>query len=526
MQKRILFGKEAREKLLKGVNTLADAVSVTLGYSGKNVLIGGSFVENYNTYHLPTRVTKDGISVAREIYLDDPIENRGALLLREASQKTMTECGDGTTTSVVMARAIVVEGMKLIEQGANSVELKRNIDAAVEIVLNRLKELATPVSDDIEKIRHIATIAANNDSSIGDLIAEAFSKIGNDGVINIQESLSDKTEIKITEGVKVDNGWLVPNFNTNKPKNECELNDPIIVLYEKTISKISQIKKIVEYANQQRRPIFFCCNDMDGEALAFLIVNTQSINGKMPALPGACVIKNPSFGSNRIDEMEDLAISVGGTFISELKGLSLEKMSMSMAGSAEKVIISKDQTIIVGGGKSKDEFDEYLANLQMNRVGLEGDEKEKIEKRIARLTGGIAVISVGGATEVEMKERRDRVDDSIRATKSAIAEGYVPGAGTSFVKIGSVGNDIVNVALLAPLRQICENAGQDAAMIVNEVQGHPNKNMGYNVKSGCIEDLVIHGVIDPIKVLRNCIINAASVATMILTSEAVIVDVY
>lgn len=526
MQKRIVFGNEAREKLKKGVNTIADAVSVTLGYSGKNVLIGGSYVQDYNTYHLKTRVTKDGVSVAKEIYLDDPVENRGALLLREASEKTMLACGDGTTTTVVIARAIVNEGLKMIEHGANSVELKRGIDAAVEIVLNRLKDLANPISDDIEKIRHIATIAANNDSSIGDLIAEAFAKIGNDGVINIQESMSDKTEIKITEGVKVDNGWLVPHFNTNKSKNECELIDPIIILYERSISKISQIKKIVEYANQVRRPIFFCCNDMDGEALSFLVINTQSLNGKLPALQGACVIKCPSFGTSRTEEMEDLAVSVGGTFISELKGLSLEKMSMSMAGRAEKIIITKDQTIIVEGGKNKEEFEDYMNNLQMNKVEAEGEEKEKIEKRIARLTGGIAVISVGGATEVEMKERKDRVDDSIRATKSAIAEGYVPGGGTSFAKIGNVGNDIVNAALLAPLRQICENAGQDASVIINEVQGHPDKNMGYNVKSDCIENLVVHGVIDPIKVLRNCIINAASVATMILTSECVIVDQY
>jgi len=524
MQKKILFGKEAREKIKKGVNVMADAVSVTLGASGKNVLIGGSFVQDYNTYHMNTRVTKDGVSVAKEIYLDDPVENRGALLLREASEKTMLQCGDGTTTTVVLARAIVNEGLELIEKGANSVELKRGIDAAVEIVLEKLKKMATPIGGNIQKIKQIATIAANNDSSIGDLIAEAFEKIGSDGVINIEESLNDKTEIKVTEGVKIDNGWLIPNFNTNKSKNICELQDPIILLYEKSISKISQIKRVVEHSASTRRPLFICCNDMDGEALAFLVVNTQSLNGKLPAIQ-ACVIKSPSFGQNRIDEMEDLAVFVGGTFVSELKGITLEKMSMSNLGGAKKIVISKDQTIIVEGNKDEKEFEDYINNLKMNHAQAEGEEKEKIEKRIARLTGGIAVISVGGATEVEMKERRDRVDDSIRATKSALSEGYIAGGGTSFIRIGDTGNDIINKALIAPLRQICENGGQDSNMIIHQVQ-NAKENFGYNVKSDCIENLVFNGIIDPVKVLRSCITNAASVATMILTSECVIVDIY
>lgn len=528
MQKRILFSSEAREKLKKGVNVIADAVSVTLGPSGKNVLIGGSHTENFNTYHLPTRVTKDGVSVAREVSLDDPAENRGVMLIREASQKTMSECGDGTTTTVVLARALVNDGLEMIEGGANPVELKRGIDAAVDYVVAELKKVATPVKGDIERIRQVATIAANNDKSIGDLVAEAFGKIGEDGVIDIDESQKPDTTVKTTDGVKIDSGWLIPNFNTNLSKQECELNEPLILLYDKTISKISQIQKIVEFANKQNKALFICCADMEGEALAFLVINHQKQAIK------ACVVKCPGFGLSRTEAMEDLAIATGATYISDLKGMDIQKISMSSLGNAKKIVVSKEQTIIVEGNKDSYKFEDYTNNLRMNLVQAIGEEKEKIEKRVAKLLGGIAVISVGGATEVEMKERKDRVDDSIRATKSAIAEGFVAGGGTLFAKMqydssvvgdNGAGFTIVFNALKSPLYQICKNSGVDPSDILEAVVAN-DVNWGYNAKVGSMQNLVESGVIDPIKVLRYSLINAASVAGMILTSDCLIVDIY
>jgi len=512
MQRTILFGKAARDKLLKGVNTIADAVSVTLGSSGKNVLIGGSYTQDFNIYHLPTKVTKDGVSVAREVMLDDQTEHRGVLLIREASEKTMTMAGDGTTTTCVLARAIVNEGMKAVEKGAKAMELKKEIDAAVDDVVKQLKEIAIPIGTDIEKIKQVATIAANNDTEIGDLVAKAFEKIGNDGVIDIEESLSDKTEVKLTDGVKIDRGWLIPNFNTNKSKNECELIDPLILLTDKTISKITQIQKVVEHCNKNNRPLFICCNDMDGEALAFLVINAAKQAIK------TCVVKTPGFGVTKIDDMEDLAISTGASLVSDIKGTSLERATMTVLGSAKKVVVSKEQTVIVEGGKKEAEFDDYIANLKMNHVQAEGDEKEKLEKRIARLTGGIAVISVGGQTEVEMKEKKDRVDDSIRATKSAIAEGFVAGGGTVFSKI-KCDSEVLSAALKMPLKQICLNAGVDE---VPDISG--GYNIGYNARDNKVEDLIEAGIIDPVKVLRCSLQNAASVATIILTVETTIVN--
>lgn len=531
MQRTILFSKEARDKLLKGVNVIADAVSVTLGPSGKNVLIGGSYIQDFNTYHLPTRVTKDGVSVSREIMLDDQTENRGVMLIREASEKTMSMCGDGTTTTCVLARAIVNEGMKLVEAGANPMELKKGIDKAVDYVVEELKKIATPIGSDINKIRQIATIAANNDSEIGDLVAKAFEKIGNDGVIDIEESLTDVTEVKLTDGVKIDRGWLIPNFNTNKSKNECELLDPLILLTDKTISKISQIQKFVEHCNKNNKPFFVCCNDMDGEALAFLVINAAKQAIK------CCVVKTPGFGASKIEEMEDLAISTGATLISDLKGTSLERATMSLLGSAKKIVVSKDQTVIVEGGKHEKDYEEYLVNLKINHAGSGGEEKEKLEKRIARLTGGIAVISVGGVTETEMKERKDRVDDSIRATKSAIAEGFVAGGGSAFFNINGwkqgVNSDgyllVLNI-LQEPLKQICLNAGVDFSekiKLLSKDKDSPffeYNGLGYNAKTDKVEDLIQAGVIDPVKVLRCSLQNAASVATIILTVETTIVN--
>lgn len=538
MQKKILFGKEAREKLRKGVNVIADAVSVTLGPSGKSVLIGGSHTENYNVYHLKTRVTKDGVSVSREVSLDDPAEHRGAMLIREASEKTMSLCGDGTTTTVVLARAIVNAGLDLIDGGANSVELKKGIDSAVEYVVEELKKMATPLKGDNERVRQVATIAANNDSVIGNLIAEAFKKIGDDGIIDIEESQKDETTVKITGGVKIDTGWLIPNFNTNQSKNECELSEPIILLYDKIINKISQIQKIVEYANKQNRSLFICCGDMEGEALAFLVINQQKQAIK------ACVVKCPGFGQSKVEAMEDLAVATGATYISDMKGITIDKMSMSNLGSAKKITISKDQTVIVEGKKDEKEFEDYTNNLRMNLAQADGDEKEKLEKRVAKLMGGIAVISVGGATETEMKEKKDRVDDSVRATKSAIAEGFVVGAGTAFLAIRAYkdggeltdcekGERTIYLSIIEPLLQICRNCGVDGneifkkikqKVVYNYANNDSLKLIGYNAKTNKIEDLLEAGVIDPVKVLRYSLINAASVAGMILTSDCLIVD--
>lgn len=530
MNKTVLFGKEARDKVLEGVKKIAAAVKVTLGASGKCVLISNSFHQDYELHQLPIQVTKDGYTVTKNFNLSDPIENVGSKMVKEAAQKTVDMVGDGTTTTTILAEAIIEHGIKAIENGANSQQLKKSIDKCVEYVVEQLKKMAIPVSGDVEKIKQIATVSANNDAEIGQLIADAFAKIGEDGIIDIQESKSPITEIKIADGFKFDKGWLQPYFITNRAKAECELIDPYILLYDNPISKIETIAPILQQVVQQNKPILIVCEDMDSAALALVTMNVAQ--GKLKA----CVVKCPSFNNSKKETMEDLAIVSRGTYISDQKGISLENAKLSHLGRAKKVIVSKDTTIIIDGEKDQEQFDELYANLKMNIIDSKDDaEKQRIEKRIARLKGGVAVISVGGATETEMGERRDRVDDAVRATKAAVEEGYVAGGGISLIRAvknittemynKESGYSILIPSLEAPLRQICINAGVDDSKIVAQIAEFGD-DIGYNAKTDTIENLIESGIIDPIKALRCSLINAASVAGMVLTSECLIVDGY
>jgi chaperonin GroEL len=528
MRKKILFGAEARKSILVGVNAIADAVSVTLGANGRCVLIGESFVQDYNVYDLPTRVTKDGISVARQVKLDDPIENRGVLLMREASQKTMEQAGDGTTTSIVLARSFVVEGMKLLDEGVNPMEIKKGIDEGVEQIVEYLKKTAIPVGDNIEKIRQIATVSSNNDIEIGNLIAEAFEKIGKDGAIECDEATGAKTTVKVSDGFKIDRGFVIPVFINNKTRNKCELVEPYILLYDKNISTMKQLQKIVEQVAAEGKPLLVICEDMDTQALSFLAVNAQQ--GKF----SSCVVKSPYFGDLKRQTMEDIATVTGATIVSDLKGVDIERAKISHLGKASKVVVTKDETVIIGGNKNAEEFEGLINELKMDIVD-ENDEalKEAIEKRIARLTGGVAVISVGGVTEIEMKERKDRIDDAIKATKAAVSEGIIVGGGTAFLKSGLVIKQESNLRIVSalldtvkesPLKQLCYNSGVEFEPIRKKILENDEINVGYNAKTLKVEDLMIAGIIDPVKVLRNAILNAASVATSLLTTECIIVD--
>lgn len=526
MKKNILFSKDCRDKVRTGANLIANAVSVTLGPQGRNVLISESFLHDYELRSFPIRATKDGVSVARCVKSEDQLENVGVLLFREASEKTMLMAGDGTTSTLVLAKAILNAGLDLVEAGENPMELKRGIDEAIEYVVQEIKKLSVPINNDLEKIRQIATIAANNDATIGNLVTEVFEKIGFEGNIDIEESKSVKTEIKISDGFKFDRGWLSQMFVNNPSKNECELIDPYILLYDRNITSIKQMKDILQQVASEAKPILIVCDDMDGEALAFMAVNTAQ--GKLKA----CVVRAPFFGDQKAELMEDLAAVSGGVFISDLKGIGIENVQLSHLGRAKKVIISKDSTVIVSGQKKEREFKELYNNLKMNEASAEGEEaKDIIRARISRLTGSIAVIFVGAPTEVEMKERKDRVDDSIRAARAAMAEGYVPGGGTAFMRVlanmdtqGDKGWGIVEQAMDSTLCQICENAGiKRPDEIINKVVSEKD-NVGYNAKTGKMEDLVVAGVIDPVKVLRCSLQNGGSVAGIILTAQAMIVD--
>lgn len=514
MQKVILYGIESRRKILDGINKVADAVVVTLGPKGRNVVISRSYPsQNGMQYNQPI-VTKDGVTVSRHIMLTDYLENVGCLMVREAAEKTMANAGDGTSSTVLFVRAIVQEGLKLVDAGANPQEVKKGIDAAVEYVVSELKKMAIPVGDDIEKIRQIATVSANNDTFVGDLIADAFLQIGNDGVLDIEESKTAQTEIKIVDGFKFDKGWVSPYFITNQSKNECELIEPYILLYDKKISVMKPMLQILEKVMGSGKSLLIICDDADGEALATLAMNQNRLR--------CCIVRSPNFGDAKREAMEDIAVITGGTFISDEKGNSLDSATIKMLGTAKKVIVGIEETVIIGGGGYDDKMQELLNNLQMNKVGKDEAEKQKIEKRIAKLTGSIAVLSVGAATDTEMKEIKDRCDDAIRATKAAISEGYVCGGGTVFAKMSSA-NEVLDKVLTQPLLQICENAGVKGDDILKKVRGS-NKNFGYNAKTDTIEDLLKAGIIDPVKVLRCSLQNAASTATMILTSEVLICD--
>lgn len=527
MQKQILVGIDARQQIFNGIKKISDAVVSTLGPMGKNCIISRCYPSaNGMQYYMPF-VTKDGVTVAKNITLDNQLENTGALFVRQAAEKTMSDAGDGTTTTCLLLRAIVEKGMELIEKGANPHELKKGIDNAVKYVVEELKKMAIPVSGDIEKIRQVATVSANNDSAIGDLIAEAFSKIGEDGVIDIEEAKGVNTEIKVSDGYKFKRGWISPYFITNHSKNECELIEPYILLYDKKISQFAMVENIIVQTNKQGKPLLIICDDSDGEALAAMASNT--VSGAMKV----CIVRSPEFGDLKRETMEDLAIITGGTYISDEKGAGLKSVSLRELGKAAKIIVGKEETVIISGNTKKEQLNTLLDNLKMDLTKQVGEEKEKTEKRIATLTGGVAVIYVGAPTEVEMKEKKDRVDDAIRATKAAIAEGYIQGAGNTFTLFEyahfegessyDIGYGLLIDILIYPLKQICENAEVDFEEKIKSIK-ESKWELGYNAKTNTIENLIESGIIDPVKVLRCSLENAASAAGAILTSNTLICD--
>jgi len=532
MTKTVLFGKEARDKLLSGVKKITDAVRVTMGSSGKCVLIGNAGYHDGFVVQYPSLVTKDGFSVTKHFSLPDLLENRGALMIKEAAQQTVNEAGDATTCTCVLAEAIVSEGVKIIDAGANSQELKKGIDSAVEKVVAKLKEISIPVAGDIEKIRQVATVSANNDSSVGDLIAEAYKKIGPHGVINIEASKGLQTEVKLTDGVKIERGWVSNLFVNKREKETCEFDDCFIYLYDKRITHYTQLQRVLELVNQRGNPVLVICEDLDEQGLGFLALNVAQQRVK------ACAIKSPEINDARREWMEDLEMLTGATYISDLRGVGFKDVEFEHLGFAKKVIISRNDTVIVGGNVEKDKLDEFVADLKMNLTQCKTeDEKYPIEKRIARLTGGVAVIQVGAATEPELTEKLDRFDDAVRATKAAIAEGFVAGGGVTFLRIGKElnwnepvyvlkndfekGEKLIYDILNKPFKQMVENVGWDANVSYQAVL-LTTKNTGYNTRTGELIDLIDAGIIDSTKALRCASINAASIAGMLLTTECLI----
>lgn len=517
MNKQVLYSKDARSKILEGVKKIVDAIRVTLGPQGRNVVIAQSAVIDYGVHNLPLHCTKDGFTVARGFDLMDYFEKVGVMMVKECTYKTVEQAGDGTSSCAILAHAMLEKGMPLINDGANPMELKKQIDKGVERVIEQLKALSTPIKGNIDRIRQVATISANNDPEIGNWIADAFEKIGDEGIIDLEASKGVRTEIKISDGYKWDQSWTSPLFITNREKQIVEFENPLILIYHNRINHHSQMMKALEICQGTGRPLLIICEDAVEEGLAFMVLNT--LQGRVKA----CAVKSPSFGEDRRIEMEDIALLTGGDYIADIRALNIKEIKLDNLGSAKKVIVTKDETIIIGGGGDKKEIENHINELRMNLVESKNeDEKYPIEKRIARLKGGVAVIQVGAATETEMKEKLDRFDDAVRATKAAISEGYVAGGGTTYLRIRS-GNEIVDYAMDMILKQICLNAGVDAEQIINQVRGLSG-NMGYNAKTDKIEDLVDSGVIDPTKVIRCALTNAASSAGMILTTEAMIVD--
>lgn len=531
MNKTIIFDSEAREKIRKGVNVIADAVAVTLGATGRNVLISENVVIDYGMRALPVKVTKDGVTVARSVHLVDLVENIGATMMKEASEKTMLQAGDGTTTTIVLARSFVEEGLKLIERGVNPMILKESIDKAVSFVTEQLKKQSTPVNDDVERVRQIATVSANNDEAIGNLVADAFEKIGKDGIINIEEAKSVHTEVKIIDGFELKTGYISPYFITDGAKRICELNEPNILLYEKSIDNLRKIEGVLQESIKTGRPLLIICEDSSGDALSTLIMNHVE-----KRIPPVCIVRCPYFTDNRIEVMDDISACTSATYLTDSKGVGIDKATAMHLGKAKKVIVSKDSTVIVGGYRDIKKYDALLSDLATVKKNAEGeDERASVERRVARLKGAIAVINVGGPTETEMKERVDRVDDAVRAAKSANEEGYIAGGGAALARllnkinsgewnVNTMGFDILQIVLEAPLRQMLKNAGvTDPNKIMQTVQEAENC-VGYNMKLQAYENFWETGIIDPVKVIRCSLQNAASVAGMILTSQCIICD--
>lgn len=518
MTKQTLYGAEARNKILEGVKKIVDAIRITLGPMGRNCVIAQSAIIDYGAHSLPLHSTKDGYTVAKCFDLSDYFEKVGVMMIKESTTKTVDQAGDGTTTCAVLAHAILEQGIKLVNAGANPMELKRGIDKAVEYVVSEIEKMAVPIKGDIEKIRQIATISGNNDPEIGNWIAQAFEKIGSEGIIDLEASSAVNTEIKIANGYKWSHELISQLFLVNREKQVTEYENPLILLYDKIVNHHTQLQRALELSNAARRPLLIVCEDLKDEGRSYVAINVAQQRVQ------CCVVKAPSFGYDRKLQMEDLATLTGGTYISELKGMGIDEIEPSNFGKAKKVIVSKDEVIIIEGESDGDAIETLLNELRMNLAQAKTeDEKYPIEKRIARITGGVAVIQVGAATETEMKEKLDRFDDAVRATKAAIAEGFVAGGGTTFLRI-KTGNEIIDNALAMPLYQICQNAGVKEDEIINEVNKLKG-NMGYNAKTSQIEDLVESGIIDPAKVLRCALQNAASSAGLILTTECVIADI-
>lgn len=531
MNKEVLYGKDSRARMLNGIQKITNAVRVTMGAAGKCVLIGEMVYHDGWQVQIPTKVTKDGYTVTKYFELQDSVENRGAMMIKEAASKTVEQAGDATTCTCVLAESMINNGIKLIDEGANSQLLKKGMEIALEEAIAQLKEISTPVKGDIERIRQIATVSANNDGIIGDLIADAFEKIGDDGVINIEASQGTKTEIKITDGYNFDRGWTSPLFVTNRSKEICEFENPLILLYQNKVTHHKQIQRAIEISLQRQRPLLIIAEDCDGEGLAYLAINNHRKNIFV------CAVKSPEFVDLRRDAMEDIALLTGGTYISDIRGIDIEQdIDFSHFGQAKKVIISKTETVIIGGNKDTKRFDEFIADLKMNLTQAKTEaEKFPIEKRIAQLNSSIAVIQAGAATETELNEKLDRIDDAVRATKAAISEGFVAGGGTAFLRIkiynnGSdeqnieKGKQLVREALTTPFFQILDNAGVGAEKVYTQVRNETG-NIGYNVLTGEVVDMVEAGIIDSTKSLRCALINAVSVAGMVLTSECSIITI-
>ncbi len=523
MSKQIFFNLEARNKMKKGVDTLANAVKVTLGPKGRNVVIEKKF-------GAPS-VTKDGVTVAKEIELEDPIENMGAQMVKEVASKTADVAGDGTTTATVLAQAIITEGLKNVAAGANPMDIKRGIDKAVDLIIANLRTQSQAVGNDIKKIQQVASISANNDNEIGKLIAEAMQKVGKDGVITVEEARGTETTIEIVEGMQFDRGYISPYFVTNSDKMECELQSPFILIYDKKISAMKDILHILEKVAQQGAPLVIISEDLEGEAMATLVVN------KLRGTLKVAAVKAPGFGDRRKEMLQDIAILTKGVVISEDQGFKLENADLTYLGRAERITIDKDNTIIVGGKGKKDDINARIGQIksQIEATTSEYD-KEKLQERLAKLSGGVAVLNVGAATEVEMKEKKDRVDDALHATRAAVEEGIVPGGGIAFIRAIDVlekkkgvnedettGMGIVRRALEAPLRTIVSNAGVEGSIVVQKVR-EGKADYGYNARTDVYEKLLTAGVIDPTKVTRVALENAASIAGMLLTTECVIAD--
>ncbi|MDE6479737.1 MAG: chaperonin GroEL [Muribaculaceae bacterium] len=523
MAKIIKFNIQAREELKKGVDALADAVKVTLGPKGRNVIIEKKFGAPH--------ITKDGVTVAKEIELENAFENMGAQLVKEVASKTGDQAGDGTTTATVLAQAIVTEGLKNVAAGANPMDLKRGIDKAVSKVVEGIKGMSQEVDDDMAKIENVARISANNDEEIGRLIAEAMKTVKKEGVITVEEAKGTETTVEVVEGMQFDRGYISPYFVTNSEKMECEMDSPFILLYDKKISNLQEMLPILEAVAQTGRPLLIIAEDVDNEALATLVVNR--LRGSLKI----CAVKAPGFGDRRKEMLEDIAILTGGNVISEVKGMQLKQATVNDLGTAEKVTVNKDNTTIVNGAGSKDAIDARVAQIkaQIETTTSEYD-KEKLHERLAKLAGGVAVLYIGAPSEVEMKEKKDRVDDALSATRAAIAEGIVPGGGVAYIRCLSAldelkgeNNDettgiaIIRRAIEEPLRQIVANAGLEGAVIVQKVK-EGEGDYGYNARTDSYENFFATGVIDPAKVTRVALENAASIAGMFLTTECVIAD--